>query len=81
MIARPTKQEMVQAVLDSRQHVGEYLQSIGKIEAFADFSKDDIAGLIFAAHEAVQASLRVQCRDAFGGSYAGEIPFAPEWRL
>lgn len=65
MIARPTKQEKIQAVLDARQNVAEYLQSIGKIEAFADFTKDDIAGLIYAAHEGVQASLRVQCREAF----------------
>lgn len=71
MIARPTKEEIIQAVLDTRQHVAEYLQSIGKIEAFAEFTKDEIAGLIYAAHEGVQASLRVQCRDAFDG----EIPF------
>ena len=71
MIARPTKQEKIQAVLDARQNVAEYLQSIGKIEAFADFTKDDIAGLIYAAHEGVQASLKVQCRDAFDG----EFPF------
>ena len=71
MIARPTKEEKIQAVLDTRQHVAEYLQSIGKIEAFADFTKDEIAGLIYAAHEGVQASLRIQCRDAFDG----EIPF------
>ena len=71
MIARPTKQEKIQAVLDARQPVAEYLMSIGKIEAFADFTKDEIAGLIYAAHEAVQNSLRVQCRDAFDG----EIPF------
>lgn len=71
MIARPTKEEKIQAVLDTRQHVAEYLQSIGKIEAFAEFTKDEIAGLIYAAHEGVQASLRVQCRDAFDG----EIPF------
>ena len=81
MIARPNKQEMIQAVLDTRQHVAEYLRSINKLEAFNDFTKDEIAGLIYAAHEGVQASLRVQCREAFGGSYAGEIPFAPEWRL
>ena len=71
MIARPTKQEMKQAVLDSRQHVAEYLASIQKLAAFDGFSKDDICGLIYAAHEAVQASLRVQCREAFDG----EIPY------
>lgn len=62
---------MVQAVLDSRQHVAEYLQSIGKIEAFASFTKDEVAGLIYASFEGVQASLRVQCQEAFDG----EIPF------
>lgn len=67
MIARPTTEEKIQAILDARQDVAGYLQSIGKIEAFAEFSKDDICGLIRAAHDAVQASLKVQCREAFDG--------------
>jgi len=71
MIARPSKEEKIQAILDARQPVAEFLQAIGKIEAFAEFSKDDICGLIRAAHDGVQDSLRVQCRDAFDG----EIPF------
>lgn len=71
MIARPTNQEKIQAILDARQPVAEYLQSIDKIEAFAEFSKDEICGLIRSAHDAVQASLKEQCRDGFDG----EIPF------
>lgn len=70
MIARPTAQEKVQAILDARQPVAEYLQSIGKIEAFDNFSKDDICGLIRAASDGVQDSLKVQCRDAFNGEIA-----------
>lgn len=68
----PSNQEKVQAILDARKDVAEYLQSIGKIEAFADFTKDDICGLIRAAQEGVQRSLRAQTRDAFEDS---EIPF------
>lgn len=71
MIARPNKDEKIQAVLDARQNVVEYLSSINKLGAFDGFSKDDICGLIYAAHEGVQASLRVQCQEAFDG----EIPF------
>lgn len=71
MIARPTNEEKIKAILDARQPVAEYLESIGKIDAFADFTKDDIAGLIRAAVDGVQASLRAQCRDAFDG----DIPF------
>lgn len=71
MIARPSNEEKIQAILDARQPVAEFLQSIGKIEAFNEFSKDDICGLIRAAHDGVQDSLKVQCRDAFDG----EIPF------
>lgn len=66
MITKPSAQEKVQAILDARQPVAEYLQSIGKIEAFADFSKDEICGLIRAASEGVQASLRDQCARGFG---------------
>jgi hypothetical protein len=68
----PTNQEKVQAILDARQDVAEYLQSIGKMEAFADFSRDDICGLIRAAQDGVQKSLHRQVREALEGS---EIPF------
>lgn len=68
----PTNQEKVQAILDARQDVAEYLNSIGKLEVFADFSRDDICGLIRAAQDGVQKSLHRQVRDAFDGS---EIPF------
>lgn len=71
MIARPTNEEKIQAILDARQPVAEFLQSIGKIDAFAEFTKDDICGLIRAATDGVQASLRAQCRGAFDG----DIPF------
>lgn len=67
----PSNQEKVQAILDARKDVAEYLQSIGKMEAFADFSKDDICGLIRAAQDGVQASLHRQLNDAMNG----EIPF------
>lgn len=67
----PTNQEKVQAILDARQDVAEYLNSIGKMEAFADFTKADICGLIRAAQEGVQKSLHRQVRDAF----SGDIPF------
>lgn len=73
MIARPSKEEKIQAILDARMPVAEYLQSIGKIEAFNEFTKDEIAGLIRAAVEGVQASLRAQCRDAFADDV--NIPF------
>ena len=71
MIARPSNDEKIQAILDARQPVAEYLQKIGKIAAFDGFSKDEICGLIRVAHDGIQDSLRVQCRDAFDG----EIPF------
>lgn len=67
MIAKPTQSEKVQAILDARKDVAEYLQSIGKIEAFKDFSKDDICGLIKAAQMGVQQSLQRQCAEAFDG--------------
>lgn len=69
MIRRPTSEEKVQAILDARQQVAGYLQSIGKIEAFNDFSKDEICGLIRAAQEGVQKSLQDQC------NLDDEIPF------
>lgn len=71
----PSPQEKVQAILDARQQVAEYLQSIGKIDAFANFTKDDICGLIRAAQEGVQASLKKQMRDAFNEDFGDEIPF------
>ena len=73
MITKPSQSEKIQAILDARQDVLEYLQSIGKVHAFDDFSKDDIAGLIRAAQEGVQASLRSQC--ASGMDLEDEIPF------
>lgn len=68
----PSNQEKVQAILDARKDVAEYLQSIGKIEVFADFSKDDICGLIRAAQDGVQKSLHEQLRHAV---LDDEIPF------
>ncbi len=71
----PTPQEKVQAILDARKPVAEYLQSIGKIDAFANFTKDDICGLIRACQEGVQASLRQQMKNAFNEDFGDEIPF------
>lgn len=71
----PTQSEKVQAILDARQDVAEYLQRIGKIEVFATFSKDDICGLIRAAQEGVQKSLHRQVDVAFNETYGDEIPF------
>lgn len=68
----PTKEEKVQAILDTRADVARYLESIGKIDAFSSFTRDEICGLIRAAQEGVQASLRRQAGVEFG---AGEIPF------
>jgi len=68
----PTKEEKVQAILDARADVARYLEGIGKIDAFASFTKDEICGLIRAAQDGVQASLRRQAGVEFG---AGEIPF------
>ncbi len=68
----PSPQEKIQAILDARKDVAEYLQSIGKIEVFADFTKDDICGLIRAAQEGVQRSLHEQLRKAV---HEDEIPF------
>jgi hypothetical protein len=69
---RPSSDEKVQAILDARQNVAEYLQSIGKIEAFNDFTKDEICGLIRVAQDGVQASLRRQAGEGFTDD---EIPF------
>lgn len=71
MIRKPNSEEKVQAILDARGKVAEYLQSIGKIEAFNDFSKDEICGLIRAAQDGVQESLRAQV----GAAFDDEIPF------
>ena len=73
MITKPSQSEKIQAILDARKQVAEYLQSIGKIEVFSDFTKDEICGLIRAAQEGVQASLRSQC--ASGMDLEDEIPF------
>lgn len=67
----PSNQEKIQAILDARKDVAEYLQGIGKIEAFENFTKDEICGLIRAAQDGVQKSLHNQLAD----SIDGEIPF------
>lgn len=67
----PTKEQKIKAVLDAREPVAKYLLEIGKIEAFANFSKDDICGLIKTAKEACDASLKEQMRRDF----EDEIPF------
>ena len=76
MIRMPTTSEKVKAILDARPDVAAYLQGIGKIEVFAEFSKDEICGLIRASTEGVQKSLHLQLRHAL----EDEIPFAPEFR-
>lgn len=57
MIIKPSPTEKVQAITDTVKPVAEYLQSIGKIDAFNDFTKDEICGLIRVAQEGVQESL------------------------
>lgn len=84
MITKPSPHEKVQAILDTVKPVAEYLQSIGKIEAFNDFTKDEVAGLIRVCQEGVQESLKRQAAYGFGaGGHAldDEIPFAPEVRI
>jgi hypothetical protein len=71
MITKPTQAEKVTSIQDTVRPVAEYLQSIGKIEAFSNFTKDEICGLIRAAHDGVQASLKRQ----MGVSLDDEIPF------
>ena len=71
MIRVPSPEEKVQAILDARAALAQYLQSIGKIEVFSNFSKDEICGLIRAAQEGVQESLKKQCDNALND----EIPF------
>jgi len=68
----PTASEKVQAILDARADVAAYLTAINKMDAFADFSKDEICGLIRAAQEGVQKSLHRQAGDGFDDS---QIPF------
>lgn len=76
MIVKPSQHEKIQAILDARKDVAEYLQSIGKIEAFAGFTSDDICGLIRVAQEGVQNSLKRQVADGFGANDLDqEIPF------
>lgn len=67
----PTTEEKIQSILDARAPVAAFLDKIGKTEAFAGFTKDEICGLIRAAHDGVQESLRRQTKEAF----EGEIPF------
>lgn len=67
----PSTEEKIQAILDARKNVAEYLQGIGKIEVFNDFTKDEICGLIKAAQAGVQESLHRQLASAFDD----EIPF------
>ena len=71
MITKPTPGEKVQAILDARKDVFEFLQSIGKTDAFDGFTKDEMCGLIRAAQEGIQRSLKEQCKAAF----EDEIPF------
>lgn len=68
----PTTDERIQAILGSRQAVADYLNRIGKLDAFATFTKDDICGLIRTAHEAVEDQLK---KVASGGFIDDEIPF------
>lgn len=68
----PNRDEKITAILDARTNVAEFLDSIGKMDVMASFTKDEICGLIRAASEGVQESLRRQGGDGFGD---GEIPF------
>lgn len=71
MITKPSKTEKIQAIQDTVKPVAEYLQSIGKIEAFNDFTKDEICGLIRVAQDGVQESLHRQ----LGRVIDDEVPF------
>lgn len=71
MITKPSNTEKMQSILDAREPVFKFLTSIGKTEAFDGFTKDDMCGLIRAAHDGVQHSLRTQ----MGGSFEDEIAF------
>ena len=72
MIRKPSPDEKIKSILDAREPVFKYLVSIGKQDAFNDFNKDEMCGLIRATQEGVQASLKQQCSDGFEDS---EIPF------
>lgn len=67
----PTSGEKAQAILDAREDLAEYLNSIGKISVFEGFTKDEICGLIRAAQEGVQRSLHAQVNSSMND----EIPF------
>lgn len=71
MIKLPTKEEKIQAILDTVPVVADYLKGIDKLDAFNDFTKDDICGLIRACQEGVQASLHRQANHLFDD----QIPF------
>jgi len=73
MIIKPTKSEKIKAITDTVKPVANYLVEIGKIDAFKDFTKDEICGLIRVAQEGVQSSLKAQCN--FDPEYGDEIPF------
>lgn len=68
---KPSPAEKVQAILDARKDVFNFLQSIGKTEAFDGFNKDEMCGLIRAAQEGVQRSLHNQA----GRAFDDEVPF------
>lgn len=67
----PSPSEKVTAILDARADVAAYLESIGKMDVMASFSRDEICGLIRAAQDGVQKSLHRQLADVMDG----EIPF------
>ena len=71
MITKPSQSEKIQSILDAREPVAAFLQSIGKLDAFNGFTKDEICGLIRAAHDGVQHSLRTQ----MGSTFEDEIAF------
>lgn len=64
MIRIPSNEEKVQAILDAREDVVQYLSDIGKLDAFSEFSRDEICGLIKAASVGVQKSLHRQLDSA-----------------
>lgn len=67
----PSSEEKIQAILDARADLVQYLQGIGKVDVFNGFTKDEICGLIKAAQMGVQKSLHRQLASAFDE----EIPF------
>lgn len=75
MMRNPTAAEKTQAILGAVPAIADYLDSIGKLEAFNAFTKDDVCGLIRAAQEAVQDGLRAQLHDAMRTGDDDEIPF------